>query len=438
MNESGDLPRSGQRTAARVSAEMDAAAEVTRRLAEYARTSDPGALWPGLTERARVAAAHEIERVTRARLGGASGMEIDPHNSLDPYALSIAGFTTGMGPLLGRWAEDGSLTGRAELLRPLADALDHGRRRAARIERELLPALDALIARDIGPVVLKGLHTSRVYFEEPGVRRMADVDLLVAADRIADAEDALSAVGFRPRGAASRPYKRDWIGPTVDEREFSLELAHERSRWTIELHASLDRVLHPGAVARLDAERSRLDSIEIAGRTVVVLAPPLLVLVLACHCSQELDSSRLLRLVEIVRVVRVELARGRLHWDDVLALSSRTGTARYAYPALALAEALAPGTIDPRVLTVGRGESTWAARHTVDRLVPAGGSLDDRGLLRQLMWTRGPVAIAQRVLRTIWPASFTRPRDVIPGWRARLRRWRSGVLRLRAPDERES
>jgi hypothetical protein len=169
-----------------------------------------------------------------------------------------------------------------------------------------------------------------------------------------------------------------------------------------------------------------------------VLAPPLLVLVLACHCSQELDSSRLLRLVEIVQVVRVELARGRLHWDDVLALSSRTGTARYAYPALALADALAPGTIDPRVLAVGRRESTWAARHTVDRLVPAGGSLDDRGLLRQLMWTRGPVAIAQRVLRTIWPASFTRPRDVIPGWRARLRRWRRGVLRLRAPDEREA
>src|SRR5207253_2754190 len=123
----------------------------------------------------------------------------------------------------------------------------------------------------------------------------------------------------------------------------------------------------------------------------------------------------LLRLVELAHVVRTERAARRLDWDDVLARMRRTGTARYAYPALALVEQLAPGTVDARVLASGARDSTWAARHTVARLVPAGGSLDDRGVARQLMWVRGPVAIAQRALRNVWPASFLRPADVPTG-----------------------
>jgi len=139
-----------------------------------------------------------------------------------------------------------------------------------------------------------------------------------------------------------------------------------------------------------------------------------------------------------VRVIRRDAESGRLDWDEVLAMMRRTHTARFAYPALVLAEDLAPGTVDPRVLALGRRESTWAARHTVARLVPAGGSLDNRGVIRQWMWTRGPAALAQRALRTVWPAAFTSPHDVIPGWRVRARRIRGGTLSLSAPDERRA
>jgi hypothetical protein len=143
-----------------------------------------------------------------------------------------------------------------------------------------------------------------------------------------------------------------------------------------------------------------------------------------------------LRLIEMVQVIRTDEAAGRLRWDDCLGMMQRTRTARFSYPALALVEDLAPGSVDARVLALARSDSTWTARHTVARLTPAGGSPDDRGVLRQWMWTRGPVAVAQRVLRTVWPAAFTRPADVIPGWRVRLRRLQAGLLSLRAPDER--
>lgn len=407
---------------------VDDVAVISRRLERFDLTRDPSVLWPGLAEPARVAAARELERVTRAVLAGAGGVPIDPGSFHGAYALAVAGHTTGMGPVIGRWAEDGLVIASGDVRRAFARHLEHGRRRAARMEREVLPALDALIARDITPAVLKGFHTGRVYFDEPGARRMLDIDLLIPANRISDTEAALRDVGFRPDTAAERPYKRDWVGPGVDPRVFSIELADERSKWVLELHASLDRRYHPGAIALFDAERGRVEPFNVAGRRLLGLSPSVLLLTIAGHCSQELDGTRLLRLFEIVRVIRVEREAGRLDWDDVLATLRRTGAARFTYPALALAEALAPGTVDARVIALGQRESTWAARHTVARLAPAGGSLDERGVLRQLMWARGPVSVLDRLWRTAWPKS---------GWGPRLRRLRSRALSLHAPDERE-
>ncbi len=418
--------------------DSEAAAEAARRLEHFTRAGDPAALWPGLTEIARVSASRELARVTRLVLAGSTAVRVDPSGARDPYALAIAAHTTGMGPVLGRWAEDGLVDGAPLVLRHLATHLAHARRRAERMEREVIPALDALAARGITATVLKGLHTGRVYFEEPGVRRMADIDVVVSPDVVDDAEAALRDAGFRPANAAMRPYKREWIGPLVEERVFSVELAHERGPWTLELHASLDRVYHRGAVAKLDSQASCVEPFEFAGRPLLVLGQPLLLISLACHCSQELHGARLLRLVEMVRVIRADEKAGRLDWDALIAMLRRTGAARFTYPALALVEDLAPGSVDARVLAIGRRESTWTARHTVERLHPAGGSLDDMGVLRGLMWATGPVSWLQRAIRSVWPASVREFRDAEKLWRVQLRRLRGGTMSLLAPDERRA
>jgi hypothetical protein len=262
---------------------------------------------------------------------------------------------------------------------------------------------------------------------------MSDVDILVDPACVETAKSALHSAGFRPSGPVLQPYKQDWIGPGVDEQVFSVELSDERSRWAVELHASLVRTFHPGAVARLDIARGLTEQFVVERRTLLALAPAATLLTLACHCSQELYSSRLLRLVEIIRVIR----SGRIDWNEFLQLLRESGAARYTYPALALAENLAPGTVDQRVLTLGHAESTWAARHSVSRLVPAGGSGDEMGLLRQIMWTRGPVGILHRLLRLVFPMTVgTRPSHVLPSWRVRARQLRAGLLSIRAPDER--
>lgn len=415
----------------------ETAEQIAERIAEFGRTKNPEALWPGLGERARVAACRELERVTRLVLSGHTGVALDASADHSPYALGIAGHTSGMGPVVGRWLEDGRVSTRTEMAAVFAEHLAQSRRRGARMEREVQPAVDALRNRGVVPVALKGFHTGRVYFDEPGARRMADVDLLVRPEQVPDAEAALREAGFIAETAALRPYKRDWVPASADPRLHSIELSHERSKWVLELHASLDRVHHPGATARLDGERGNVETLKIGATELQVLSPALLVVYLACHGSQELDGIRLLRVFELASVIRRERDRGRLDWARVLELLRRTHTARFAYPALALANDLLPGIVDERVLELGWRESTWAARHTVVRLTPAGGSLDERSVVRELMWTRGPVSVATRLLRNVWPASFASPRDVIPGWRVRVRRLMSGGLSLEAPNERE-
>jgi hypothetical protein len=188
--------------------------------------------------------------------------------------------------------------------------------------------------------------------------------------------------------------------------------------------------------ARLDSERARTQPLDVAGRSLLALDPALLVAYLACHSSQELDSMRLIRIYELAIVIRAERGAGRLDWNVLIELLARTDTAGFTYPALTLVEDLAPHTVDARLLALARDASTAAARHTVPRLAPAGGSVDERAVIRQMMWTRGVVGVLQRFLRLFWPAAFDRPGDVPRGWAVRLRRIRRGILSFRAKDER--
>ena len=415
----------------------DADPSVVARLQAYARTGDPSTLWPGLTETARVSALHEIDRVTRAVLAGSVGVHVDPDDAHATYALLIAGHTSGTGTLLGRWIADGIAVARQDVARGFSEQLAHARRRADRMAREVAPALDALEARGVKPVALRGFHTSRVYFEEPGVRRMADIDLLVPPRLIGQAEAALRARGLSADDgrAASVQARLDWRR-TVSSEIFSVELEHERNRWNLDLHASLDRMFHPGAVARLDSEMEHVECIDIDGRSLLALRAPLLVLTLACHCSQELHANRLLRLVEIVRVIRTNRASGGLDWDEFLSMTKRTGTVALRLSGVRVGRG-AGTRYGGRARARGRSRCVDLGRAARGGAARSGwGVSDRRGAARQLMWTRGSVAVLHWLLCAVWPGGVTRPRDFLYGWRGRWRRLRDGRLSLWAPDER--
>jgi hypothetical protein len=406
-----------------------ALAALDERVKRFSATKDPEELWPGLREHERVAAACEIERLTVAFLGGEPLLILDASARHRTYAIAVAAHTTGMGPLLGYWLEQGRLSTPAPHAERLADHLQHARRRSDRMMTGVLPAVDALIAAGVRPLAMKGLHTGTTMYAARELRRMSDIDLLIRPEETERATTALRGVGFAPWGVTA-PHKSDWIGPGVSSRTHSLEVADEFTRWTIELHTSLDSVFYSGVVARLDALASDTTDLDIEGRSFEALEPEALLILLACHCS-ELEANRLLRVFELVLAVRCGV-----NWDHVLELLDRTQAARFTWPAFYLAESLAPHTVDSRVLKLAEKESTWAARHTVKRLTAAGGRIGDMGLIRQLMWAQGPTAALQRVGRLLWPAPIGAPTMAAGGWGLRFSQWRRGRLTLSAPDER--
>ena len=365
----------------------------------FRRTGDPAMLWPEVSEEARLAALAAIEQCVVAVMRGSSA-------ALDgePAAIGVAGLTSGTGPLLGLWAETRRITVSPAVEVVLARHLAHGRARAERLEHGLGEALDTFAAAGVTCTLIKGMHTARRYYPEPGARLMVDTDVYVPAESRRAAERALTRAGWRRGERQRRPYKCDWSPPGVDPRIRAFDIVHTWNPWTVEIHTSLDRIFAPGRYARLPLRSGDDEPWTIAGRPVRVLVPPMLVAYLAAHASEETHKARLLRVAELVMVCREEAARGRLIWRDVHARLSDTASDGFAYPALAFAEQLVPGTVDPGVLAA----CAAAAGPRVRALVDADRAGDHARLERvrvaeKFMWSRGPIDNARRLGRMLWP-----------------------------------
>lgn len=410
---------------------------IADRIARFSVTRDPGDLWPGVTPPLLAAARREIERVTRLVLAvpddGMSGAALHAPEH-DARAASIAAYSIGMGALLGRWLEDSRIHTSDPLRMLLAEQLAQARAYTARVEHEVMPVLDALLAEGIVPIVIKGFFTARAYWHEPALRPAADVDFVVDSSRVDDVERILEQHGFTATSPRTqRPYKRHWQA-AGEAGFFSVERPDARNAWRIDLHDSLDRGFDFAANARLDPLRHCVAPAHLAGRALLAPTQPLTLLQLCAHASRDMNSMRLLRLVEIVRVIRTDLHQ-RAGWDDVLAAMRHTGTGRYAYGPLILAESLAPGTVDPRVLDACRRAANVAIRRTVARLVPSGSSAHRDSLVPSFMWSTGPVDLVRRVSYRVFAGS---PLGWLPRWKRLLSRMSRGILRWSSPDERET
>jgi Uncharacterised nucleotidyltransferase len=412
--------------------------DLDARVHAWQATFDRRYLWPTLDEGERIRAVAAIGRAVASLLRhGTSTPSLGAADGRDAYAFGVAAHTSGTGPLLGYWIEKGKLDVSEPLARILAEHLDHGRRRAKRIERELLPTLDLFQRHGIACTVLKGFHTARRYFPEPGTRPIADVDLLIAPSEIKRAERLLRDAGFVAGGRTRTPYKRDWHPSSMDRRLRSVELTHELSPWDIELHASLDRRFETSSIFRLADTEAMHEPWSVRGRPLRVLAQPLLFAMLAAHASDALHSMRLSRLIELVFVLRAERHTSALDWRAFDALFARRRDARFVYPALALAERLVPGIIDQRTLSAAHRASTRLARHLVKRMTPADESPIGRAsLAEKFMWVAGPREAMFRVARLAFPLTGS-PSDMRAAFGRRLHFFTRGKISLLAATEKK-
>lgn len=414
--------------------------EVRERLARWQRTGDPHDLWPGLEERDFRRAMGDIGGVTRSVLRQADWDDpLDCPFSSPPRALGVAAFTSGMGPLLGYWVETGRICVDSPAATVLAEHLAHGRARAQRLEAALGTVLDAFAARGISVFVLKGMHTAWTYFPEPGTRPASDIDLLVSPANLTEAAAALAALGFHPGASLADESRRDWMPPSASAEPASLEITHRDNPWSVDLHVSLDRTLrfglrsHFGTTAPGDGMR-----LERGSRAFYVLPQPLLLAWLAFHAASHLDLGPMVRYVELVLVIRRDFAPHLERWEDFLRLAFRTRAASLGYPALELAEGLAPGSVPQEVHRALKRSAPWMVRRVVSRLRPeTAQQLYRMSLDVRIMWLfslPGVVALVRRGWRPPARGLVDAGRSFLSTQRRRLRLLLRGGLSVRARE----
>ncbi len=324
---------------------MERQEDIDFRLARFAGTRDACDVWPDVSVASFRAAQEIIAQVASAVLAGATRvvpLRVAPN--ANARAQGVAAFAGGVGPLLGYWCETGAVAADTEVAERLATALDHGRRRAARMRQALEAVAARLAERSIDVCVLRSADTRHRYFPDPGTCTSADIDLLVRPDDWEAAGATLREYGCAEAGGR-------WTRPGEPAVARSLDFAHADDPWSIHLHRALD----PAAVGDRDAtlgtpDLSQCEPRGELGRGVRVLPQPLLLAHLAVRTSSHLRAIMLVRLVEIVLVARRDYTGHPDAWRAFDELVARTGTGQFVFPALDLAARLAPGTIDADLL----------------------------------------------------------------------------------------
>lgn len=397
--------------------------EFAWRVAQARRDGTPAWLWPDVDRAAWREALAELERVAREVLCGARSVRLEG----DSDALSLAAYTSGLGPLLGWWLDRGSIETPADIRTMLEGHLAHNAERNARLQEQARNVAKALGDRGIDAVFLKGAHTALDYFPAPGTRPQSDIDVLIRAGDAEAASDVLSTTGLRAFGQGRHESSWRPVGGPIEPQ--SLMFVHRDDPWTIDLHYTLDRYVDAGTpFARLDLGDPMSHPLPwTGGATAGVLRQPLLLLHLAVHAGNGLHSLTLLRLVELVLVIRQDREAGRLSWPDFASLAERTGSLGYAYPALRLCDQLVPGTIPTEILAACARAAPARARAVIARHTPASAHRVDRNSLAEhFMWTRGAKGWAAKLASDVIPSErWTRLKSV---YRARF--WQVGRGRV--------
>jgi hypothetical protein len=233
-------------------------------------------------------------------------------------------------------------------------------------------ALDALAVADVPALVLKGAALVETVYPDPAQREMLDLDILVPADRLSDANAAIAPLGYRPEGSngGSGPTPLEL---TPDEHHGPALVGQERLA-AIEIHRHL---VIAGEGRRFDIDDIWRRARPAPSRGHLLPSPEDLLLHVSLHFTRNRlggsyrwrsTGGALAQIADIARIVE----REPLQWD-ALANSARSyGLGTRVFLALFAARELGvrvPG-------------------HTLDKLRPAG---FDRSVGRRL--------VALRVLR---------------------------------------
>lgn len=403
--------------------------EIARRFRQALELGRPRWLWPDLAVADWRESLRAIEATLRALLTGRPVARLEA--PAGARALGVAAFTSGTGALLGHWIERGQVEADADCEALLRLHLAHGRARWPLLEQALRQGAAALHAHGIPSVLVKGMHTARVLFPEPGTRPMSDVDLVVGPQDFAAAEAALRAVGFTPVAATreSVPPHADWIPPGAPRSLPSLELGHAHAPLALNLRGGFAYPVFGSLRVDLGTPAPR-DLRDWSEPGVQVLDGAWELAYLAVHASHHRTNLTLVRMLELVLA-----ARATTDWHRFAALLRDHRAEPFVYPAVALAESLAPGTFPAAQLgalerrALARHRRIFATARPADVQPPGESTLAD-----YVFWADGPAQWLRAVLAVAVPRAPLRLWPWLWQRRARLAWARMSRLRPRAGE----
>jgi hypothetical protein len=244
-------------------------------------------------------------------------------------------------PLLRRGLlQQGLFAALPEPARARLDAIDvDSTARAMARYRELDRLSDRFAAAAIPFIALKGIYLAKAVYAEPGLRPMADMDLLFRVEDLEQAQAVLVALGYS-RAEPDRPVA-DYTAVG-----HQLPAFNQGALLRVEVHLRLERANAPFAID-LDGLWQRARSWSVNGRTLLALSTEDLLLHLCLHAMyHHRFRIGLIALVDLREVIR----REPLDWDRFVAQARAWRAEIPAYLGLALASGLVGAAVPAPVL----------------------------------------------------------------------------------------
>lgn len=387
--------------------ELEGDQNVLARLSEFQRTGDIDSLWPDIAPGERRAASAKIRTaIAGVAGGGGSPPVLTATNRHEARAISVSAFMAGVGPLLAWWMEEGRVEASPLMRESFASHLEQGRLRSALLRGHVARLVSAMRGAGARPILLKGLHTGAEFFPDPCTRPAADVDLLIHPSERMAASNALRDLGFEETRRTVFGGRSEWSPSGRPMGVRSIEVDHVENPWNIDLHEALVRWYFRGTRRDLgEAPFSSTRVVRIDGEEVRVLDQPYLMAFLSMHAGYDLTRIHMVRLLELVFVIRGDTASGQFDWASFAALLERRDLGRFVYPALRLVEDLVPGTVEPILLH--RLDSQVSRRmHRVLEAVRRAelGALREPSLDVKLAWAVGMKELAMNISDLLIPS----------------------------------
>ena len=152
-------------------------------------------------------------------------------------------------------------------------AMVRQKQQVSSLPAELREILEALNARGITPVLLKGAHLATLVYPDVSHRPMADIDLLVRESEVEEARQALLAVG----------YESQWAGDH-DDHGHALPPLRKGNSFAVEVHWTLTNA-EDGVQLDLEALRARSEEVTLYGQRAFVFCGEDLLLYICIHAG---------------------------------------------------------------------------------------------------------------------------------------------------------